>query len=180
MNLFSCCRRGLSIVALSSGLLALNVFSIAKAEGGCPPGSYPIGGQGVQGCAPMPTSGAGQAEQGPVATGRWLKTWGSIAMASNGDVGTYVGARKKTEAVKGALSNCAQHGAADCKTTQVYKNQCVALVSPSSSEKGGSTFGRAESKEVAVSLATDLCTSRGSQGCTVLYSECSEPFFLKF
>lgn len=42
------------------GLLLAAVFqSAAFAEGGCPPGQYPIGGQGVQGCAPIPGAGDG-------------------------------------------------------------------------------------------------------------------------
>lgn len=45
--------------------LALGAFRfcawtpIAKAEGNCPPGFYPVGGRGVQGCAPIPVAGTG-------------------------------------------------------------------------------------------------------------------------
>ncbi len=40
---------------------------VAYAEGGCPPGSYPIGGQGVQGCAPIPGAGGRSFAAEPVA-----------------------------------------------------------------------------------------------------------------
>ncbi len=51
------------------------VTGTAHAEGGCPSGMYPIGGQGVQGCAPIPGASAGQGGASPPApprpTGRW-------------------------------------------------------------------------------------------------------------
>lgn len=66
-------------------------FSVsASAEGGCPAGSYPIGGQGVQGCAPIPSSGSSSSE-GPRPNGRWIKTWGALASAPNGASGASVG-----------------------------------------------------------------------------------------
>lgn len=47
----SVCKRNVIVVFT----LALAAFSgHAFAEGGCPAGQYPIGGQGVQGCAPIP------------------------------------------------------------------------------------------------------------------------------
>lgn len=36
----------------------------AAKEGNCPPGFFPIGGQGVQGCAPIPGANAGAAGRG--------------------------------------------------------------------------------------------------------------------
>ncbi|HFK2948040.1 TPA: DUF4189 domain-containing protein [Stenotrophomonas maltophilia] len=98
-----------------------------RAEGRCPPGQYPIGGQGVGGCAPIPGSGTDGVQSGPIATGRWIKTWGAIAgAASTGDMGASVGRRSKREAVSEALARCATHGAKDCKIDTTYKNQCVA------------------------------------------------------
>ncbi|WP_313051228.1 hypothetical protein [Stenotrophomonas cyclobalanopsidis] len=40
---------------LIAGMLPLT----ALAEGNCPQGMYPIGGQGVQGCSPIPQNAAG-------------------------------------------------------------------------------------------------------------------------
>jgi len=57
---------------------------VAYAEGGCPPGSYPIGGQGVQGCAPIPGAGGGVSQQSPSPRprplGEWIRTWGGVAV----------------------------------------------------------------------------------------------------
>lgn len=66
--------------------MALLVPAAAMAEGRCPPGQYPIGGQGMAGCAPLPGAGDGE-NSGPTPTGRWIKTWGAISMASNGGMG---------------------------------------------------------------------------------------------
>lgn len=121
----------ISLFWICSALFLL-VTEDAQAEGRCPPGQYPIGGQGVGGCAPMPGSNGGDAgSSGPVATGRWIKTWGAIATAvSTGDMGASVGRRSKQEASSEALSRCASHGARDCKVGTTYKNQCVAYADP--------------------------------------------------
>ncbi|MEA9487941.1 hypothetical protein VC187_01690, partial [Xanthomonas campestris] len=40
-------------------LLLLNITFSAGAEQGCPPGQFPIGGQGAVACAPIPQTGSG-------------------------------------------------------------------------------------------------------------------------
>lgn len=168
-------RPALALVLASTALLGYSAG--ASAEGRCPPGQHPIGGQGVGGCAPIAQSGAAE---GPTPTGKWVKTWGAIAMSSaTGDVGVSVAQRSKGEASRLAVANCAVDGASDCKLTYTYKNQCVALVSPASKNET-STVGRGPTKEVAVELATGTCTKRGSQGCSVLYSACSDPVFDRY
>lgn len=96
-------------------LLAPMVFMFAtsaleaQAEGRCPPGQYPIGGQGVGGCAPIP-GGEGAATSGPRATGKWIKTWGAISLAPSGASGSSTGRVRKTEAVEEAQRKCAESG----------------------------------------------------------------------
>ena len=68
---------------LGAVLLAQFVPVAAMAEGRCPPGQYPIGGQGVGGCAPIP--GAGQSGDGVAPTGRWETRWGAIASDAGHD-----------------------------------------------------------------------------------------------
>jgi len=66
--------------------------TVARAEGRCPPGQYPIGSsQGVLGCAPIP--GAQQSQQGqgendvpimpPRATGRWYSRFGALVQSKS-------------------------------------------------------------------------------------------------
>ena len=178
---------GRSFSLCSSAMLALAMLTMAfvglhsepaYAEGRCPPGSYPIGGQGVQGCAPI--SGGSTDGGEPRATGRWLKTWGAIATASNGDAGASVKQRSQSAASRDALSQCARRGAKDCKVVMAYKNQCVAMVTPATLDRGGAVTSRAETEEIASKLAMDICTSRGSVGCKVFYSACSGPIFEAF
>jgi hypothetical protein len=156
----------------------------ARAEGRCPPGQYPVGGQGVGGCAPIPggSSQAGQAAQsGPIATGRWIKTWGAIAgAASTGDMGASVGQITKREAISEALERCGKYGAKDCKIDMTYRNQCVAYADPAPGSKGVVSISVAGSKEDAASRVLDYCAQNGGGQCKVLYSDCSEPIFESF
>ncbi len=54
-------------------------FSSASAEGNRPRGMYPIGGQGVQGCAPIPGASSGSSATIPTPPprplGEWVRTW---------------------------------------------------------------------------------------------------------
>ena len=162
-------------------LLCLFVTGEARAEGRCPPGQYPIGGQGVGGCAPIPGSGTGGVQSGPIATGRWIKTWGAIAgAASTGDMGASVGRRSKREAVSEALARCATHGAKDCKIDTTYKNQCVAYADPEPSSKGIVSISVAGSREEATNRVLSYCAKNGGGQCKVLYTDCAEPIFESF
>ena len=77
-------------VVIGIAMLGTNVVF---AEGGCPPGMYPIGGQGVQGCAPIPGAQGGgpgssvSAPAPPRPTGEWITTWGALAGAVEGKQG---------------------------------------------------------------------------------------------
>lgn len=150
---------------------------LASAEGRCPPGQYPVGSQGVGGCAPIPTSGGG--DSAPVATGRWHKTWGAFALSEEGAAGAVVGKRKKSDASSEAVRNCASNGSRSCKVAFAFHNQCGAAVVPTSGS-GGTLFGRAETVDKAEKIAMDLCSSQGGVGCNVIFSDCSKPEFEEF
>lgn len=179
---------GRSLPLCGSGILALAMLTMAfvglrsesaYAEGRCPPGQYPIGDDRAPGCAPIP-AGGGTSDSGPKPTGRWIKTWGAIATAANGDAGASVKQRSQSAASRDALSQCGRMGANDCKVVMSYKNQCVAMVTPATLDRGGAVTSRAETEKIASNLAMDICTSRGSSGCKVFYSACSEPIFEVF
>ncbi|MEN5289150.1 DUF4189 domain-containing protein [Stenotrophomonas lactitubi] len=158
--------------------LALSVAAeSAFAEGRCPPGQYPIGDSRAPGCAPIPAGSSGDA--GPRATGRWIKTWGAIAMSNSGASGVSVGKVKKSDAEKAAKAECDATGARDCEIAFTYKNQCAAAATASSGTSG-TTFGRAATVDIATTIAIDLCRSRGGQGCEAVYSACTEPKFEAF
>jgi hypothetical protein len=147
----------------------------ANAEGGCPPGHYPIGGQGVQGCAPIPAASA------PVSrpNGKWIKTWGALVYSnSTGDTGVATGKTSKSAAVNEALANCRGGGSPDCESQVTYKNQCVAVARPTTTGSEGAYFTGA-TEEIVRRGALARC-SRGGAICEVKYVDCTLPIFEKF
>lgn len=160
------------------GFAVLGISGLARAEGACPPGSYPIGGQGVQGCAPIST-GAGGAASGPRATGRWLKTWGAIALSTEGASGAATGRLTKAAASRDAEAVCVSSGGTSCKVAFTYKNQC-AVASVPTTGSGGTSFGRGATVEIAAKISLDLCAKGGGVGCKKIYSACAEPKFESF
>lgn len=175
---------GMNRIRGSWGIALLLVCSFSMgyvpksyAEGRCPPGQYPIGGQGAGGCAPIPAGGESTGE--PRATGYWIKTWGAISMAPNGASGTSAGKLSKSEAGKEALKQCNSTGAAGCRVSFTYKNQCVAAAIASAGFNG-TRFGTGATEPLANGVALDDCKSKGGQGCEVIYSECSDPVFKSY
>ncbi|MET0889157.1 MAG: DUF4189 domain-containing protein [Stenotrophomonas maltophilia] len=165
-------------------LLAFAVVEAAYAEGNCPPGFYPIGGQGVQGCAPIPgAAGAGSSSvtpEPPRPTGEWIKTWGGLAGAIGGaEGGAAVGAKSKDEASRLAIQNCEKSSGRTCKVEFVYFNQCaVAVVSSLAST--GTQYAGGPTIEAATTTALNACRSKGAKQCRTIYSACSEPIFRAF
>ncbi|WP_421567373.1 DUF4189 domain-containing protein [Stenotrophomonas sp. PD6] len=164
----------------------------ALAEGGCPPGQYPIGGQGVQGCAPIPRAGSTGAAPAARPTGEWENRWGAVVEDMKPDpnrplaTGYAVSQRSKRAAISAATSQCKTQGGNKCEVRIAYYNQCVALADPdpvngripaglTSSAVGAETLDKAKS------LALDGCRS-GSKGasCSVTYSACSMSEFKAF
>ena len=153
----------------------------AGAEGRCPPGQYPIGDSRAPGCAPIPGGGTGGQDSGPVATGKWLLTWGAVSTSgSTGDAGASVGKLSKTEALKEARARCEKYGAKDCSKGFAYKNQCVALAFPKPGVKGRISISSAGSKEIATSNVLETCKKNAGGDCSVSYADCTEPVFKYF
>jgi len=156
----------------------------AYAEGRCPPGQYPIGDSRAPGCAPIPGYGrqAGSAEGtvAPLPAGEWLKTWGAVAHSPSTDlIGVSVGERSKEEAEQVALNKCAAEGDRNCKISLSYRNQCVAIVTPSSG-KGAGGIASAPTEQEALSEANTECSDAGGGRCVRFYSDCSKPIFMRY
>lgn len=178
--------------SLLIAVIALASFS-AHAEGVCPPGQYPIGGQGVVGCAPIP--GGGGTTQGAAAprpTGKWETRWGAVAEDSssrNLATGVSTSQKSKRAAVAAAVDDCKSAGGKSCKLRLAYHNQCVAIADPTMefvrSQPEGSVstnnVSAAETEERARSNAMKACRSAGSgQECSIVYSACSMSEFKAF
>lgn len=163
---------------------AFCLASFARAEGGCPSGQYPVGGQGAIACAPLPQASPQQP------TGKWIDTWGAIAMGSINSTTTYgvtTGKLSKSEATEDALRRCASHGETNCRVGLAYKNQCAAVAEPQINglpfAEGFSAFMGAIDVARASMLARDKC-EKGNRKmpdvqCKVIYTACSEAFFRK-
>ncbi|OEZ02391.1 hypothetical protein BIY45_00875 [Stenotrophomonas sp. BIIR7] len=172
-------------------LLLLASFG-ALAEGGCPPGQYPIGGQGVQGCAPIPGSGSGSGESvAPRPTGKWETRWGALAEdASANERGVVVATgvaesrKSKGEASRIALEQCRSGGGLKCKVLTTYYNQCIAVVDPKPKSQGGSggrsVIYTAKSADIATAEAMKRCSPDGADACSIIYSACSMSEFRSF
>ncbi|MFC0156270.1 DUF4189 domain-containing protein [Xanthomonas dyei] len=151
------------------------------AEQGCPPGQYPIGGQGVAACAPIPQNGA---TQQPRPTGEWLKTWGAIASDGSNRLGVSKNKIKKADAQRDALEKCESLSAKECKINFTYNNQCTAVAEPHRGDysvSGTMSYAGAPTKDIANTDALRTCheKNRGEE-CRVIYSACSEPIFKSY
>ncbi|HBP02281.1 DUF4189 domain-containing protein [Stenotrophomonas maltophilia] len=175
--------------AILASTLILGVAYQSFAEGNCPPGYYPIGGQGARGCAPIPSGAPSSTSSGGISelpanspTGRWIKTWGAIAESrSTQDAGASTGLRSQLAAEQEALRKCSSTGAADCSVSLAYRNQCVAWVIPSGKTgRGMSALGRGATPEMALIMAHSKCKNDVSGKCAVLYENCTKPIFEEF
>lgn len=172
-------------------LLSLLVLpAAALAEGSCPPGQYPVGGQGVQGCAPIPSSGpAIPAPSRP--TGKWDTRWGAIAQhrgpMSGGSlpIGVSSSRRSKGEAVAEAMEQCRGMGGTQCEVALSYHNQCAAMAGPEIGsvpiENVVTTVasGPVEA-ETKVDALKNCASSNNGRRCLVIYSACSMSEFKPF
>ena len=165
-------------------LLALLFFvgNGARAEDGCPQGTYPGGQNTGQICVPIPgysgpaTSAAQQAPE-PI----WESRWGAIAIASRDKEGPNelgegikdlgIARRKISEglAQQHALQDCQLHGDG-CKLMLTYHDQCGVVVWGDSQV----AFASAKTIDEAEDAAMKDCTPY-SANCKLYYYDCSYP-----
>lgn len=118
-------------------------------------------------------------------TGKWVKTWGAVALdrADTGAIGASTGKTSERDAQQDAIYNCIKGGGADCKGWTTYENQCIAVAEPYKGEKsvpGSLQFVTGPSLEKIKGEASEKCTSKNNMTCRVFYSDCSEPIFERF
>lgn len=154
-------------------LLGLSKAGVVSAQGGCPPGQYPVSGEGWNYCAPIPvydqSPTSSQPEQPPT---RWKSRWGAIATDGvKGVLGTATGEADQSEAEQKALAQCHTKGGSACKIQTSYANGCAAMI------VGNNGFSTAigSTIEEAVSKGTKICRSDGDTNCHVYYTDCSLP-----
>lgn len=124
-----------------------------------------------------PDSGTSRGDVAPPQpTGRWIKTWGALAANSAGDIGLASGKISKQDAVGESVSRCEEYNSGKCVAKHFFYNQCIS-VAKASSGKSATVTGP---KERAPVLAVKECEQISDSSCSVLFTECSDPFFEKF
>jgi hypothetical protein len=141
--------------------LASTVTFSVQAMQQCAPGQTPQGDTCVSSVRPQAYAG-NQA---------WVSQWQAIA----GDrrvraLGTSKGLMTPEDAQSAALNDCRFKGGRHCTVYVTRGNGCVAMA------QGDQTFWIATGNDLAAAEteATSTC-SRGDQGCSVIYSNCSLP-----
>lgn len=161
--------------------LLVCVTNFAYAEGGCPPGQYPIGGQGAIACAPMSQE---RTVQPPRPSGEWIKTWGAIATDSGDNLGVAKGKMNKADAELEAIAQCSTLSSKKCHIALVYRNQCASIAEPYRAERAVSgmlAFNGGPTKEIAIDDSLSNCkASNPDASCRVIYTACSEPVFRSY
>jgi hypothetical protein len=146
------------------------------AEGGCPPGEYPITGQGWQTCNPIPGYAQNQGQAAPQQPQppppMWATRWGAVATYEpNGSLGTSVNMTTQSSAESAALTNCESKHGSTCKIQLSYHNQCTAM---SVSDKGYNV-GSAATVAQAAQTSLKICRDSGDPNCRIYYTACSLP-----
>ncbi|MEB1610481.1 DUF4189 domain-containing protein [Xanthomonas campestris pv. campestris] len=168
--------------------LSLAFATPALAEEGCPSGQIPAqAGRGVTSCGPIP-QGYYQQNAPSRPSGKWIKTWGAIALGVIDTTPYYAvptGLNSKAEAEAEALQRCRKIDAQGCVVKISYKNQCAAIGEPQTNgepnPEGFVQFISQSTKDGAAKEALASCKARNpAMQCKVIFSACSEPIFEKF
>jgi Domain of unknown function (DUF4189) len=172
---------------LGGAVLASFMYgSVAKAEGRCPPGYFPIGDQSVQGCAPIPISGEQRPNPNPGPRPPrppepkygYGKEYGNSHLAiarhpKSTDVWATWNHRTEQKAMQTALNACNQVMKTGCVIHTVSQNKIFTIVRDANNE-----FWPGEGKNAkdAQDSALILCHQYSkSKGCGVLHTFASAP-----
>ncbi|WP_115563273.1 DUF4189 domain-containing protein [Xanthomonas arboricola] len=167
-------------------LLGIALSCPAFAEQGCPAGQYPIGGQGAISCAPIPQDRPTVTQPRP--TGKWLKTWGAVAVGvldAAPRYGVPVGLASEAEAKREAMARCNRSGAQGCRIGTTFRNQCMAIGEPQidglPKPNGIIQFSGQPTEGEASAEALRRCMKEnpGAQ-CKVIHTACSKQVFQEF
>ena len=162
-------------LAAVSVLIACGLSTSVTAQTACPVGTP----AGAATCGPSPASGGEIPPSPPRPSGEWLKTWGAIASAPNGDTGVSSRQASHDDAERLAMKNCASFGSTDCTIAFTYRNQCVAGVNPIGGGKGG-VISSAETRDKALARAMGKCEQASGGKSKAWIAECSPPVFRRF
>ncbi|WP_288359114.1 MULTISPECIES: DUF4189 domain-containing protein [Gammaproteobacteria] len=165
---------------------------VAHAENGCPPGQLPAQANGaITSCTPIPSGYYQREAPPPRPSGKWVKTWGAIAMGYTDSATTFgvtKGKLSEAEAQTDALMRCGSRGLKNCKIVLKYHNQCAAVAEPhidgSPYSDGRLSFAGSATIPEASSRALSDCKKNNRSTpkavCEIIYTACTEQIFEKF
>ena len=162
---------------LIAGLLPFT----ALAEGNCPQGMYPIGGQGVQGCAPSPVSSSGSPYNNRP---NWAQTVRGVAMDARGDTFISNSMRSRGKAKRASMKECKEFGKGECTLATLFQAQCVAVAHAGLGTETTSV-ATAMSEQGAVIVAMQQCNAKAAwkqlpQGqCGIARTACTADLFIR-
>lgn len=157
---------GLFLFLLAVSFFSMNVMGQTR----CPTGVQAGGAQ----CLP---DDEGSAPAQP--TGEWIKTWGALVSSNQGHgAWTSTGKTSEDAARQDALGKCRSTGVGDCVVDMAYFNQCVAVAGSNGNSAGSIDTGKNES--VASQRALDSCQKKAGFKCSVMYTDCTKPIFVKY
>ncbi|WP_267118791.1 DUF4189 domain-containing protein [Xanthomonas sacchari] len=140
---------------------------------------------------PIPSGYYQQQAPQPQLSGRWINTWGAIAIGSvdaTTDYGVTTGKLSQAEAEAGALKRCGKHGATNCEIAFKYYNQCAAIAAPQLNGlpiAGGCVQYVGAGTMAEASRMTQVNCKKANKAtpeanCGVIYKACAEQIFEKF
>ena len=166
------------LLSICSLLMFSSLSHLAWAEGNCPQGMYPVGGQGVMGCAPIPNyGGGGGGYQAP--TYYTYAVVGAIASGSNGVVGHSFAKVFRGDLRAKAVKDCQEKGGTNCEVWFTYQEtQCATVGQAKGTTKlYGQVTGRDHTfrKKFGRESVLSQCQRDGfrKDQCEVVYERCS-------
>ena len=167
----------LSCLLLVAGSLPFT----AMAEGNCPQGMYPIGGQGVQGCAPIPVSSTGSPYSNRP---NWAQTVRGVAMDARGDTFISNSMRSRGKAKRASMKECREFGKGECTLATLFQAQCVAVAHAGLGTETTSVVA-AMSEQGAVIVAMQQCNAKAAwrqmpqDQCRIANTACTADLFIR-
>jgi len=147
-----------------------STITSTQAQGFCPPGQYPVAGQGWHYCAGVPGNTDGP-KSVPHAQARWINTWLSFAVDDKkGVLSAAISSESGKAAEAMAFTDCEKKGGTACEASGTILNGCLAMATGS----GYLAIGASGTKEDAESEAIRKCNGGDAQ-CHIYHSECALP-----
>lgn len=136
------------------------------AQGYCPPGQYPVAGQGWSYCAGVPDSQEAPAD---APKPKWINKWLALTVDKDKAIlSTATSSESANAAVAISMQDCQNKGGTACDNRVTVLNGCLAMAVGS----GFLASGAGATKNEAEAQALGRCEG-GDVKCRIYHSECA-------